>query len=1212
VKKLAVGLLVVAGLLLAAVLVGPGFVDWNHYKPEIATAVRDASGRDVALDGNISLSLLPAPSLSIADVRVGGPPGTDAADTLQLKSLDVRVALGPLLTGDISVTSVRLVEPVAVLEVLPDGRQSWDFGPASKEATSQPGTPVPPSDDGTRLSLDHFEVTDGTLIYRDRQSGGEFRVDGIGLEGAAGSLHGPFDVAGTLRYGELPIEFNAAVGRLVPGQVTGLRLMAKLLPAQGNLEFTGSLRDWATEPVVTGSLKVSATNVGTLPPVAGANVRAILARPLNVAGNVTASRRDAALNDVRLSLGDISATGAINVGYADDIGFDVALAVNRINLDTLLLNVAETAGDTPAPGASTPGQSGTAAAIPDGMTGSINLSVDGVTYQGSVIRQVQLTAGVADGAVTLTRAAALLPGGSDVNLSGRATNSDAGPRFDGRVEMASDNLRGLLIWLGSDVSRVPGGRLTQLAATADVSVTPDLLEVGNANVRVDGTTLTGGLAYRLQDRPSFGLSVNMDRLNLDGYLPAALPTAEAAATQTTAEQPAIAATGPLSLLGAFDANIVATVGQLTYNGVPVKAISTELSLVEGLLNIRQAELADVGGAALRVSGSASGFADQPTVDLTTSIEAADLGGVARLVAIDLPVTPDRLGAVSLLGKLSGDAETLSIDVSGGVDDATVSVKGSIADLMAAPLVDIAYRLDHPSLARLSDMLELTLSPDPTADSAIGLNGRLVGGTASASLQLKATLANMQLEAAGEVVGEGDERTFAGDIDLRGDDLIATLAGLGTGYRPAVQNPGGFALTTRFNGTASAMQVAALTGSVGPARFEGEGRVTFDGPRPFVVASLATNEIIVDLFLPRPPGETAGGAGTGTAGTARTMPQERWSREPIDLTYLDLADADIELQAAGLVFQDYPFAEPRLKLSLRDGLLKIDDLTGRLFDGDVALTAELNTKPLPTIAVDVQVTDADLEPMLKTALDLDQVAGLAGFQGRFDAVGQTEWDLVRSLNGTAMLAARDGTVRGFDMQRLSDRLDKLTENAHFVDLLSGTFAGGETAMQSAEGRWTIEHGVARTDDTRAVLDASEARLAGTIDLPAWQLDLRGVLDLTEHDDAPEFGVHVTGPLDAPRRDLKTRELEQWFVARVGREVLRKTLDKNDRGGAAGAILDALTGQTGRAPRPSAPAPAPASPPAESNGQTSETPAQQPAPPVKLDEALEGAIRNILKR
>src|SRR5215468_10018348 len=134
-KKLLIGVGVIVLLLVLAVAIGPRLVDWNAYKPRVAAAVRNATGRDLAIEGNVSLSLLPTPTLSVAGVRLANMPGAATPDMARLKSLDISVALMPLLGGTIKVTKVTLVDPVILLERLPDGRANWQFTPSQRSTT---------------------------------------------------------------------------------------------------------------------------------------------------------------------------------------------------------------------------------------------------------------------------------------------------------------------------------------------------------------------------------------------------------------------------------------------------------------------------------------------------------------------------------------------------------------------------------------------------------------------------------------------------------------------------------------------------------------------------------------------------------------------------------------------------------------------------------------------------------------------------------------------------------------------------------------------------------------------------------------------------------------------------------------------------------------------------------------------------------------------
>ena len=128
-RKLVIGLIAAVVVVLAAALIGPSFVDWNKYKPEITERVKAATGREITIAGDLSLSILPAPTLSVHDVTLANMPGASEPNMASLKALDVRVAFLPLLQGNIKVESIALIQPVITLEILADGRRNWDIKP---------------------------------------------------------------------------------------------------------------------------------------------------------------------------------------------------------------------------------------------------------------------------------------------------------------------------------------------------------------------------------------------------------------------------------------------------------------------------------------------------------------------------------------------------------------------------------------------------------------------------------------------------------------------------------------------------------------------------------------------------------------------------------------------------------------------------------------------------------------------------------------------------------------------------------------------------------------------------------------------------------------------------------------------------------------------------------------------------------------------------
>ncbi len=104
------------------------------------------------------------------------------------------------------------------------------------------------------------------------------------------------------------------------------------------------------------------------------------------------------------------------------------------------------------------------------------------------------------------------------------------------------------------------------------------------------------------------------------------------------------------------------------------------------------------------------------------------------------------------------------------------------------------------------------------------------------------------------------------------------------------------------------------------------------------------------------------------------------------------------------------------------------------------------------------------------------------------------------------------------------------------------------------------------DLKAVLDGGQADFTMTADLPRWWIDLAGEARLTDHPGAPTIPISVRGPIGAPTRTIETMGLESFLAQRVAETALRKLGGDSELGGAAGTVIDLLTGGTQQQQQP----------------------------------------------
>ena len=106
-------------------------------------------------------------------------------------------------------------------------------------------------------------------------------------------------------------------------------------------------------------------------------------------------------------------------------------------------------------------------------------------------------------------------------------------------------------------------------------------------------------------------------------------------------------------------------------------------------------------------------------------------------------------------------------------------------------------------------------------------------------------------------------------------------------------------------------------------------------------------------------------------------------------------------------------------------------------------------------------------------------------------------------------------------------------------------GGQTRFSSLDGTFRIKKGVLRSNDIRLVADAGEGRATGFANLPRWHMDFDSQFQLTEHPEAPPFGMRAVGPIDDPRRFFKFEKLQSFLLQRGIGTLLRKVFPKLQR-------------------------------------------------------------------
>src|SRR4051794_36925302 len=122
-------------------------IDWNRAKPWLIARAQAATGRDVAIDGDLRVAWhvdtskrvhpwLPRLNVSATDITVGNAPHGHEKNFATVKSLDFDLLPWALLYHEIALGSIHAQEPVLHLERYADNRNNWTFGADEQHPSS--------------------------------------------------------------------------------------------------------------------------------------------------------------------------------------------------------------------------------------------------------------------------------------------------------------------------------------------------------------------------------------------------------------------------------------------------------------------------------------------------------------------------------------------------------------------------------------------------------------------------------------------------------------------------------------------------------------------------------------------------------------------------------------------------------------------------------------------------------------------------------------------------------------------------------------------------------------------------------------------------------------------------------------------------------------------------------------------------------------------
>jgi AsmA protein len=179
------------GLIVIALVLVVIFVDPNDYRDRLAQLVKEKTGRELTLTGDLKLSVFPWIAIETGAASLGDAPGFGPEPFVSIREARVGVRLIPLLSGRIEVGNVKLDGARIRLITDEQGRDNWaDLGEGD-----QSETPAAESTTTEVPTIAGLEISDAAVVMENRKEKSRREVRDFHLKTGRLASGEPFPLA---------------------------------------------------------------------------------------------------------------------------------------------------------------------------------------------------------------------------------------------------------------------------------------------------------------------------------------------------------------------------------------------------------------------------------------------------------------------------------------------------------------------------------------------------------------------------------------------------------------------------------------------------------------------------------------------------------------------------------------------------------------------------------------------------------------------------------------------------------------------------------------------------------------------------------------------------------------------------------------------------------------------------------------------------------
>ncbi|VAW84339.1 hypothetical protein MNBD_GAMMA16-707 [hydrothermal vent metagenome] len=570
-SKIKILIITLATIIFSPIIVAvsvPIFFNPNDFKPEISELVEDLTGRDLTINGDISISFFPWLGLEVGAIVLSNTPEFDSEPFARVARADLKVELLPLLFDQqFELDKIAFSGFQLFLTQDEQGRSNWEdlmSDDTAENSTSESSTNL------DNLAINGLDIENAQVIWRDKALGQQYEISNISISTGVLAWQQPVDfhlvaevalndpamtaqieLETRIEYDLKDSRYNFNIsklqaqlqGAMFPNNSADFDLSAHVdidvvqqqikltqinidsygIKLQSNLEIT----NFQDQPTFNGELQLSQSDLKTVLGKLGASPNAAQGiQSVALSTQFKGSTDAFSFSEMVLNVDENTIKGELEVVDLSLPHVTFTFAVDKLDIDKFT-NQPERSVQSIEKTPSVQKEIELTHILPslpvDMMTKLVlegKLVVDNLITSGFMLNENVINIEAKSGKISISQQALVGEQGK-VSVTLKLSEAEKIPQLTGNVNMTGVNVRALMLKLNQPLPQMEkSDAFESVDISLDLNISNNKIELSDMALNIDQTRLSGDLTIQLGAAiPEIVADLTADYLVVEDYFP---------------------------------------------------------------------------------------------------------------------------------------------------------------------------------------------------------------------------------------------------------------------------------------------------------------------------------------------------------------------------------------------------------------------------------------------------------------------------------------------------------------------------------------------------------------------------------------------------------------------------------------------------------------------------------------------------------------------